>query len=275
MSRSFPNGVGESLGDQLVTNAPLFVSGGIWHVDSTNADAADASGYGLIKDKPWATLVYAVSQAAAGDMIVLHDGHDETINGLNITSRLIIVGAGQSDGKPTVRLRLGTSEGSGACLQLSASATELRNIWFDQNVGGTGNLTFWVQVSATGCRLFGNYFEGDENNNSPLLYIDDALVTILERNTFISVATDVADQPRGALAIAGGILFMDGDVFDGNQVGWGGGSYPAAFESEAAATIVAENLSLLRSSRMLITEASGQHIINVATSTGDSQIIEQ
>lgn len=67
-----------------IVNARNIVSrfaGSHFHVDSNHANASDGSGYGKRKDKPFATIDYAVGQCAANnaDVIWVHAGHVEVV----------------------------------------------------------------------------------------------------------------------------------------------------------------------------------------------------
>lgn len=53
----------------------------IWFVDSGHTLATDSASYGRARGTPFATLVYAVSQAAADDVIYVMPGHTETLTG--------------------------------------------------------------------------------------------------------------------------------------------------------------------------------------------------
>jgi len=62
-----------------IVDRETFPTGDIWWVGSTVAAAEDGAGFGRNPDAPFATWVYAVSQAAAGDTIFVMPSHAETI----------------------------------------------------------------------------------------------------------------------------------------------------------------------------------------------------
>jgi len=283
MSRNYVSGIGEALGDQLVTNSPLFVSGFIAHVDSTNLASLNDSDHGESKERPWATLVYALAQVNAGDIIVLHDGHTEALDmsgtfGLDVNKRVIIVGAGASGGEATVQLS--GDDGGGTAtylLRLSAAGSEIRNVHFAE-MSDTLSAGF-VSITATGCRLNGCQFDaGPANLSFRLVEIATALVTVVDNCTFRAGESDVAippyyvvnAKPAGGMQVAGGTLWSDGCVFDSGSLGWD----EAAFETSGATNLVMENVSVIGGGRFLITE-SGQNILSIPTSSGAVSIVEQ
>ena len=62
-------------------NVVTRLAGSHFHVDSNHTNAFDASGYGMRKDKPFATIDYAVGKCAANnaDVIWVHAGHVEAV----------------------------------------------------------------------------------------------------------------------------------------------------------------------------------------------------
>jgi len=56
-------------------------TGNIWFVGSGVSGATDSSGYGRSPEAPFASINYAISQAAAssGDLILVLPGHTETV----------------------------------------------------------------------------------------------------------------------------------------------------------------------------------------------------
>lgn len=69
------------------------VPGNMWFVDSTHANASDSTGAGQNPDLPFATVLFAIAQSAAGDTIYLMPGHAET---LEDDDELILSKAGQN-----------------------------------------------------------------------------------------------------------------------------------------------------------------------------------
>lgn len=262
----FPNGLGETLGAVVLTSAPLFFSGSVWHVDSTNAAASDASGYGVTKNKPFATLAYAITQATAQDMVVLHDGHTETFTAVqNLTAKaLIIAGAGQTDGKPTVKLTL---NGTGFGLFEIGDGTVLQNIWFEEQsqTNGAALITCASGVSA----ILDCYLEADENSNTYLVDVAASASLVLESTTFISNATDVTDLPTGAITVGSGAHVRAKNVtIDANSKGW-----TTAIQAQDATTRW-EALALLGNNKVNVTETDGFHLFMLTSNSEAPQLVE-
>lgn len=263
--RFHPSGVGETLGDTFVTTHPIYVGASIFYVHSSGSD----SFHGREKKHPKATLANAVSNAFAGDIIVLLDGHTETLtSAVAINKRLLIVGAGQSAGKPTVKF---TPNSAGAHLfNISAGGVELRNIWFEENA--QANVDAKILVSASLFRMVGCYVECNGNDDSHALYLTATSGVYEIRNTtFISTSTTAATAPYTAVRTVAATerMLLDGVTFDGGTVGWEGGN---AYDEGAATTqLIGENVSLLRGSDMDIHADSIGYVI-VPTSNGGSVV---
>lgn len=258
-----PNGIGSSLGDALVTGAPLSLSGDVWYVHHTGTDAASPAG--KQSQKPLATLAQAHTNAASGDIIVLQDGHTETISTLVTVSKdVVIVGAGQADGKPTVKLTAGTAEVSEMIL-FSGTTQGLRNIWLVESAAATTgriNITNSGTMDIRGC-----YVECGEYDNATTMTLGTG-VTSMSDTTIISTSTDVTSQPYAALGGAnGGTVIMNGVTIDGGTVGWG---HTHAVDFDAAVssiTLHAQALSMLRGSDILLDSSAVYHL-NIQTSSG-------
>lgn len=266
MSINLPNGIAELLGDTLVTSSPLFTSNRLWYVNSETG--VDDAAYGDSKAKPYATLAYALGAGAVdGDIIVLADGHEEVITvTVDIIIEVIIVGCGQTDGKPTVRFTKDIS--ADYLFDIQADNVELRNIWFEENEQNSA--VNQVQVSGTGCRLIGCYFEANQTHNSQSVVLANSLITTIKDCTFVANGATIADLPTGALLMGTGTLFMDNCIFDDNEFGY----ESFAFRSTGAAVIRGEGNSFLNGAQVSLTE-SGDIILAGGTTSGGVQLIEE
>ncbi len=186
-----------------------------------------------------------------------------------MNKRLLIVGAGQSGGKPTVKLSADNI--TGAALTLSTAGTELRNIWFEEDPTAGNAFEDWVDITATGCRIVDCYFEANGDNEDVLVNIATGLITQITGCTFVSTSTDVTDQPVGAIDLAGGTLWMDNCVFDAGTVGWSSGPY----RDSAAATLVAEAITVTGGGTFTVTETSGNYVLSLSSATETAEIVEQ
>lgn len=190
----YPNGVGGTApGDQLDLAKPLQMTGNVWYVSSligTNA-AAPA---GQNREKPLATLVQACTNAADDDIIVMLAGHTETLAGLVITKRLILIGEGVSGGKPAVTLNSSTA----LPLQITGSNTEFRNLYFP--AAASPGVTAKIDWAAAGGRIIGCYFDCGATDTAPtVLRLNGSDQMRIESCTFISTAVSTTAQPTRAI----------------------------------------------------------------------------
>lgn len=271
LASAFPDGLGNSLGDSLGVNAPFYSTGLVWYVHSgTGTNAAAPAGRN--RAKPLATLAQAQTNASNGDTIVLLDGHAQTFTAtLTISKALLIVGEGESDGKPTVKLT--PSSASSGVLQLAAAA-EVRNVWFEENLQANDGIK--LSVAVAGCRVVGCYFECGALDDGEALQVASTNCHI-KNTTLVSTATLTSAQPYVGLTASGACdgLYLEGVVLDGGSVGfanhWAMDFNTATFGDEAPALI--EGLSLLRGADVLI-PASGANIkiVGPITVSGGSVI---
>lgn len=269
MTNFYPAGTGQALGDSLVTAAPLQMTGSVWYVNSATGTNAGGTA-GQNESQPLATLAQAITNASAGDMIVLMDGHTETLTGGVAVSKagLVVLGAGSSGGLPTVKLTMTAGEVSPG-LTLSGNATQLRNVWIKPSL--SANATERVEVSGNDCRVIGCYFTADQyDDDAALLITGDSFE--LRDTEFVSIATSIANRPYSAIKLTGtqDLLRFFGMTIDGGAYGW---SNLYAFDGNFTFNdIEIERASLLRGSDIRIGSGSTGYI-NVQTATGASKVV--
>lgn len=256
--RAHPLGLGESLGDDLIINGPLVHTGQVWWVHDSGSNAA--SPRGLERARPLATLAQAVSNAANGDIIVLMDGHEETISTaspLDINKSLVIVGSGQSAGKPTAKI--GFAGSAAVPITVSADDVELRNIWFEAQ--GSANAFNKIEATGLSFRMRGCYMEcGDSDDGFGLRLTGSP--AYLRDCTFISTATVASVAPPAAVNFNGvGGMFIEGCVFDGGTAGWNNGWAIDCNDTAQSVDIRMENVSLLRGSDIRIEQTSAGYVL--------------
>lgn len=265
---NYPNGIGGSLGSSIATCKPLLTSGSVWYVNSTGGVNA-ASPAGQNREKPLLTLAQAVTNAAAGDIIVLMDGCVVALTGVQAISGLTVVGEGSANGIPTATI---TFNGAGT-LQLGSSGTELHNVRITARTSASGSALARVSVLATSCVVRDCYFDFDQYDDGPGLSVATAITNCFVRScTFVSVATVVTSQPLLAMSTVGSFtdLRLEDLTFDSGTVGWS--NYWALDLSAGAITrLVIEGLSLLRGADARI-HASSTGRVNVQTATGGARI---
>lgn len=271
MSFLYPNGAGESLGDQLVTCKPLYLAGttnSIWYVNS-NGGVDGASPAGRNREKPLATLAQAITNASDNDIIVLMTNHTETpVTGYTINKKLIIVGAGSAAGKPTVKM--GSNGINVNRFTVTATNVEFRNIWFLASAAAN---TSGILLSAALFRLKGCYFELGANDNVGLAISAGGDSARVVNTTFISTATSVAAQPVTAMRTNATVsdLEMDGVTFSAGPFGF---SNPYAFDTggNILNRIKAENVDLLLGADANLSTAGNTGYFNPQLATGGSTV---
>lgn len=214
----YPNGLGGLNGDSLVYESPIHVAGSVWYVDSaTGTDAASPAGNN--RSRPLATLAQAVENAASGDIIILLDGHAETITStISVWKELVIVGEGQSSGKPTVKL---TPNLDGAMITVTGSNSQLRNIWFEENL--VSSSTARVTVTCAHVAIFRCYFEGNGNDTEGMLSLGTVSSYFrIEDTTFVSNGSSTSSRPATGIEFHNSVakLELRNVTFDGGTYGF-------------------------------------------------------
>lgn len=267
----YSNGIGESTGDTLATCEPLYTSGDIWYVkSSTGVDAASPRGRDATR--PLATIAQAHTNAANDDIIVLLDGHTETVSALTISKNVIIVGSGSSSGLPTAKLTPAAADA--IVFTVTAAGVQFRNVWFEER---TASSTYPViSVEAANFQMVGCYCQLGAYDAATVYFESGGDDARLVNTTFVSTATALTAQPTCAVRIDNDIsdLDLDGVVFDGGAYGF---ALPGAFDGTTAANstitrLRAQSISLLRGADMSIKGASTGWV-NTQTVTGSSRLV--
>lgn len=252
-----PNGLGESLGgDPLLGQKPFWVGGNVWWVNSvTGTDASGTAGQD--QQKPLATLGQAVTNSAAGDVIVLQSGHVETLtSALTISSARTIVGVGTTSGKPGAQLKLNSANAS--LLTLSGAGCQLRNIYFPGNVQSNGGASGKVAIPATAnILIYGCYFECGATDQQDAVQATASSNSLrVENCTFVSTATSTATRATNGLKLAGAItdVIVVNNTFDDGTVGFAGKA--ADLSGGTITRLHAYGNSLLRGADFVINSAS-------------------
>lgn len=265
--RFYPNGIGATLGDSLVTTGPLYMSGDVWYVDSESG-ADGSSPAGLNREAPLATLAQAVSNAANGDIIVLLSTHDEAISSTVIVNKSVtIVGEGSSGGNPTAKLT--NDQGAASMILATAASVRLRNIWIMENAQACSAARITssgAQFEMTDC-----YVECGGNDDAAAVLLNGARATF-RGCTFISTAATVAAQPYGAVRDNAtpleDVTFVD-CVFSDGAVGFSD-HYALRFTNDAT-RLRGERVSLLLGADVDFT-ASSTGYFQVSSSSGGARV---
>lgn len=261
----WPNGLSQSLGDQLVVNRPLMTSYTTYFVSSTSgSDSYD----GLDPDSPFATLAHAVSVAAGNTtIIVLMSGHAETMTAtLTPTAGTIIVGAGSSGGKPTVKLKMNAS--TTIMFTCSNAGVQLRNIWFQSNQ--QTNSSSRVKFTGINGRVVGCYFEcGSTDTGASVEFGTGGSGGTCKDTTFVSTVSAAGTLPNTALVVSAALtdIAVDGCVFNEGTFGFNG---VALSFSSTVTRMRVENLSLVNGAGALFGSSTG--ILMPTTVSGSGAI---
>jgi hypothetical protein len=265
----YPNGTGSQLGDTLALAEPLVTSDDVVYVHHT-ASAPDAVG---TPERPYATLPDAVAAALESDhhtIVVMMDGHTETMAPITISAEMTIIGAGSSSGLPTVKISF--TNGASPGLAITGDNVEFRNIWFPvRSVESLRDRIYMNGVSGTQIR--GCYFEYNENDHGSPVHGFNTTATTMESCTFISTAASPPDGANEAVRFAGGTagLVMSSCVFDGGPYGFAQGVAAIIGATGDVTGLRGLNISLLRGADIFVANAALGYF-NVAVSTGSARV---
>lgn len=262
----YSRGLGSSIGDELIANQPLYITGNVWYV--SNAVPENNYHDGLDRRAPFFRLADAIEAASGGDTIVLMDGHDEIVpQTQTIDKRLTLVGEGRVDGMPSPKLTPGHE--SGALLSCEETV-HLRNIRVMPREEASATAS--IYLDAAECTLENVWLEGDEDSTGAVLQgtasatslriVDCTIVAVEPLKTQLTFHR----RPQiGFLYAGAGDLWIDGLVLDGGAYGW----EQAAMEGiEAITNIYAKRVSLLRRSVMKLKEGTLGWVMPTSASGG-------
>lgn len=265
---TWPNGIGEALGDSLVTGSPLTLNSSVIHVHYGTGD--DTHG-GLSRESPKKTLGAAISASSDNGWIVLLDGHEESgIDSLQPSAQgLVIVGAGRdAQGRPTAKLTVGSPSGPQHGLALVLGG-QLRNVWMTSPSGAnSGGVVYFVDP---GIRVEGCYFECGANlDTGAITAAAGATGAVIRDCTFVSTATSFATRPHSAIYLTDSQSdwTIDGCVFDGGGSGF---QNPAIYCTAAMVRLRAERISLLNGADVNLHQSTGYFM--PTTTDGNSRIL--
>ena len=163
---NFPGGV-SSFGIPVIGSGPIFTTGNVFFVSSTATNPADNTAHGT-KEKPFATLDYAVGQCTAdnGDYIILMPKHAESItstSGLALDAAgITIIGLGAGGQRP--RLVVETA------ITVTANDVVLKNAVF---AAGAADVARCFQLTtATGFNVIDLEFVQDATNENFSVIVD-------------------------------------------------------------------------------------------------------
>lgn len=267
MAALYPEGIGGTI-DELATGAPFYgVDCVVWYVHSgTGSDAASPAGKDI--EAPLATLAQAVTNASANDVIVLLDGHSETLTAAQALSKrgMVIVGCGQTGGVPNVTI--GNNSAAASALSITAQNIQIRNIKFTANA--QANAAARVAISGAGAVINGCYFECATNDDGAAVDLaSGADYCTIENSTFISTATTAATRPESAVKTSAAVtgLRCSGAVFSDGTNGFTN-IYALDLNGGAVTDGLLDSVSLLLGASMRLGASFTGYVIPTVTGGG-------
>lgn len=274
MGNHLANGVGETVGDDLATTSPIYMSGNVWWVDSTNGvDAASPAGRN--KEEPLQTLSQAVTNAASGDIIYLVSGHVDTLtSALAISKSLTIVGVGTTSGKPAAQVRNNSAAASMISINTSGIRVEFRNVYFPAQVQSNSATKF--SLAQGNVRFVGCYFEANVFDTAAVITLPttgtESSVEFINC-TIISTGASRTSQPL--IGISGtlitGHLVLDGTTISDGTYGWSGDSAVTVTGAGATETVRGVGVNLLLGATISL--PSARSWVRMGTVTGQSRVV--
>lgn len=163
---NYPQGV-SSFGVPVLGNGQILISNkNYWFVNS----AVGSNGYPGTFDQPFGTLAYACSNPnlAAGDTIVVMDGHAETVTaagGITLsTASVDIQGPNFDCSPPTITFTTSTA----ATFKITGAGCSVQNLKF---VTGINSLVTHLDIQAKSVIIANNFFQ-DNGTTTGLSFID-------------------------------------------------------------------------------------------------------
>lgn len=228
--KAYDRGTGATTGSEIATSYPLHHTGDVWFVYSvTGSDAA--SPRGLARERPLATLAQAHTNAAAGDIICVLEGHQETVSAALTLSKARIKILGEGSG--TTRPRF-TRSANAIVLDVTADDVLIYGLYFVASTAAAA--TARIRTANARTEVASCYFEHGSNDTGTGIQLVTGWAGVrIAENTFKSTSTSVSSQPESAVTVtnAGTRLDLYKNTFDGGSSGW---SNPYAFVTAAAIT---------------------------------------
>jgi hypothetical protein len=220
-----------------------YVSGSVFWVDSTSANASDANA-GTEPELPKATWTSAYAAAAGGDLIICQPNHNETIAAANTlnTANVMTVGLGIG----TARAKF-TSNVAGVMWTPNVAGLQFFNCYFPASIAAT---TARISVAAGGTdfELRGCYFECGVNDTTSALTIAGARAYIRDCD-FAATASRPARAILMNAAVAS--CAFENVSIDGGSFGWTNGAF--GITTGAATLLTLQDVRLLNRSDFVVT----------------------
>lgn len=205
---SWPAGLAGT-GFDLGTAVNDYFSGTVYWVE---APGGSDSNTGKERELPLATLAQAVTNASAGDLIVIEAGSAESVGTSQAISKagLWILGLGQGSTRPRY-----TATSTIDLLSISAAGVRIFNLYFPAS---TAAATSRVKVDSSNAEIRGCYFEcGANDTTTSVLYTTNANGSHIIDSTFAATAA----RPAIGFEVTGADdILIQNCTFDGGSYGW-------------------------------------------------------
>lgn len=210
---NFPDGI-SSFGVPVYGSGAIpQTSGNVWFVNST----VGSNGNPGTADYPFATLAYALAynQLGAGDVIVVEDGHAETVTAaagiLAATAGVQIFGLSSGTRQPTITFSTATT----ATFRVTGAGVSISGLRF---VNGIASLATMLDIKAKGVTIKNNVFlEGASTTG--LSFIDLAGVTANAADSLRIISNTFYNPTAGNYNHAIGLnTVQDGVEIGGNYI---------------------------------------------------------
>jgi len=188
-------------GDELAAAVGILTTGVVYYVDSgsTWGTAIDATTQaGTSKDRPFATLDYAIGRCTAsqGDVIVLLPGHAETLSAVDTVdcdvAGITIIGLGDGNLLPTF-----TTDAAAGSITVDAANITIKNIRLVAGfaTGTTSGIT--ISANGDGCTLDGIQFRDTSATSEYLVHVSIATTVtdlLVEHCSFVTAAGSLTNS---------------------------------------------------------------------------------
>lgn len=266
------DGIGATYGPRILNESPVVVtatpnSPPLLFVSSVTGDDTNA---GDDRQQPLATLATAVGSAATGTIIVLMNGHDETVtSAISIPTGTWVVGELGSSGDPGATLRPGSATAHVVTLD-NANAAIIGVAFAAPTSATTGT---HIYITGKFCRVQQCTFavNGYSNNANASCIWESSTGTycIVETCSFTSATLDTDDIPKPAVSVDTGYWDIIDCTFSGQ---FSNGTYQCALDlSGAGNTMYVTGLNLLDGADVLV-GPNFEGLISVASSDGTAQV---
>lgn len=248
--QDYAGGIDANGGSSLITATRLLTSGYVWYLGNASGGVDAASPVGRESQSPLATLAQAVTNAAAGDIIVVLEGHSEALVATQTFAKtgliLAFAGSGTSRGRFT-------RAADTTLFDVTAAGVIFLNAWLPESTTLIAAANPKIKVGAASCLIEESQIDCGANDASPGIQLNAGADRCEINDTTIqSTSTSLTARPLSAIKVNAAIADFRAKnlVLDGGTVGW---SKPHAFDGTAAITrMLARNLKQLRGSDLIL-----------------------